>query len=371
MNICFIEDTPLHGGTQIWVAEAIRYLRGRGDAVTLLAPEGSWIAAEGEAGGARVVTYGWDAVTRQDARHRQVWAEALAESAVAVCTVHPPRGGFHCVPFAARCIRESRLQTVLLPKTGTIVPEYRRAFYQPDDKIRSHVIAIAEFTRRYLIEHYGIPAERVTRIYQGVDLTRFQDSPQVREAAAQRYPLPPEQHPVLACLGSWEPRKGQGILIEAVAHLAAGPLPDIHLMLVGDGPDEAQLRRQVRELHLEKQVSFHPFTRQPEYVFARADLVVLPSIAKEGLPNVLLEAMAMGKPVVASDLGGISEAVIHRKTGMLVPPGDGEALEAAIRALWQDVPLRREIRQNARAHVQQTFDKARQFQRFREFFEKV
>ena len=73
--------------------------------------------------------------------------------------------------------------------------------------------------------------------------------------------------------------------------------PNIHLILVGDGPDEGMLKGLVREKGLDDHISFFPFTQEPNYVFERLDITILPSLYKEGLPNVLLESMSMGVPV--------------------------------------------------------------------------
>lgn len=374
MHICFIEDTLLHGGTQIWVTEATRHFLACGEAVTVLAPEGSWVMEQCAKTDARVVTYDWDKVVSQDDHNRKIWMDALNDCDVAICTVHPPREGFRCSVFAARCIRESNLKTHLISKTGTIVPAYHREFYLPDNTVgleqsaRSSVIAIADFTRRYLIETYHIPSDRVTLIYQGVDLHRFWPTPALREEGLRRYPLSDGAGPVLGCIGSFEPRKGQAVLLEAVSALAAGPLPDVHLMLVGDGPDEEQLKEQVEALGLEKRASFFPFTRRPEYVFERADITVLPSLYKEGLPNVLLESMAMNTPVVASKLGGVPEVVLEGETGYTVEPGDSDQLADAIHRLWADQVIYHQMSEYARRLVEEKFDKENQFDRFMDHF---
>jgi hypothetical protein len=148
MHICFVEDTHLHGGTQIWVSEAVRDFLAKGHEVTLLTAAGGFNATDGAGTGARVVTYDFDDVTTEDGRHQQIWTDALAGADVAVCTVHPPRNGFHCSRFAARCIADAGSSTVLQPKTGTIVPDYLREFYAPPEPIRYHVISITGFTRR-------------------------------------------------------------------------------------------------------------------------------------------------------------------------------------------------------------------------------
>ena len=177
MHICFIEDTQLHGGTQIWVSEAVRAFLAAGHEVTVLTAADGFNAMDTATTDARVVTYDYDAVATQDAHHQSIWTEALAPADVAVCTVHPPRDGFHCSVFAAKCIADAGLDTVLEPKTGTIVPDYLAEFYAPPYDIRSHVICITDFTRRYMIDTYGIPEDRVSLVYQGTDVATFTPDP--------------------------------------------------------------------------------------------------------------------------------------------------------------------------------------------------
>ncbi len=248
MRICFIEDTPLHGGTQIWVTEATRAFIARGEDVTVLAPKESWVSEKCAEVGAQTATYDWNEVVNQSIEHIKIWTEALSECDVAVCTVHPPRNGFHCSVFAAKCIKEGNLNTYLIPKTGTIVPEYLREFYFPEETINSAIITITRFTQQYLIDTYKIPADKIKLIYQGTDVERFQSTEAGKREAMRRYPLPANASPILASVGSFEHRKGHPILFEAISKLVAGSLPNVHLMMVGDGPDEQALRDKVNEI---------------------------------------------------------------------------------------------------------------------------
>jgi glycosyltransferase involved in cell wall biosynthesis len=368
MRICFIEDTPLHGGTQIWVTEATQAFMARGEVVTVLAPEESWVSEKCAEVGARIVSYDWDEVVNQSNEHIQIWSEALSGCEVAVCTVHPPRNGFHCSVFAAKCIKESNLKTYLVPKTGTIVPEYHRKFYLPDETINTSILTITRFTRQYLIDAYKIPASKITLIYQGTDVERFQSTEAGKREAMRRYPLPANASPILASVGSFEQRKGHPVLFEAISQLVAGSLPNIHLMMVGDGPDEQALRDKVNELAIGRNVSFFPFTNEPQYVFERADVTVLPSLYKEGLPNVLLESMSMGVPVVSSNLGGVPEIVINGRTGFMVEPVNSDQLAQAIQKLWNDRTGYMKMRQNARQLMTENFDKEHQFDQFLKYF---
>jgi len=368
MRICFIEDTPLHGGTQIWVTEATRAFIARGEDVTVLAPEESWVSKKCAEAGARVVTYDWDEVVHQNNEHIKIWIEALRGCDVAVCTVHPPRNGFHCSVFAAKCIKEGNLNTYLILKTGTIVPEYLRKFYFPEETINSAIITITRFTQKYLIDTYKIPAGKIKLIYQGTDVERFQSTEAGKREALKRYPLPMNASPILASVGSFEHRKGHPILFEAISKLVAGSLPNIHLMMVGDGPDEEALRNKANAKGIERNVSFFPFINEPQYVFERADITVLPSLYKEGLPNVLLESMSMSVPVISSNLGGVPEIIINGKTGFMVEPGNSDQLANAILKLWNDRTSYMTMKQNARQLMTEKFDKERQFDKFLKYF---
>ena len=364
MRIGFIEDTYFHGGTQIWVMEAIQAFIKHNQEVSLLAPEGSWIVEQCHHTGAEIISYDWDEVIHEDSRNQEIWTKALKDCDVAICTVHPPREGFHCSVFAARCIKEGGLETHLIPKTGTIVPEYLREFYLPDETIHSSVISIADFTRRYLIETYNIPVEKVALIYQGTDTERFRHSDSAWKEAQNRYPLPRNASPILGSIGSFELRKGHPVLFEALGELVNSSLPNAHLMMVGDGPDEKMLKERAKDLGLDRNISFFPFTDEPNYIFERLDLTILPSLYKEGLPNVLLESMSMGVPVVSSNIGGVSEIVIDGETGYLVEPGNKSAFAEAIKKIWANQNNYWEMKLKARKLIVNQFDKVTQFERF-------
>ena len=368
MRIGFIEDTHLHGGTQIWVTEAIRAFIERGHEVTLLAPNESWMVKNNRQTNAHIFEYDWHDIVNHSSRYQEVWTEALRGCDIAICTVHPPRDGFHCSVFAGHCIREGKLSTHLLSKTGTIVPSYLREFYIPDESIKSSVIAIADFTRQYLISNYEIPEDKVKLLYQGTDIDRFQSNYDTQREAKKRYPVPEEASPILGIIGSIEPRKGHIVLFEALKKLANDQLPNIHLIVVGDGPDEASLKKLASELGMENRISFFPFTNEPNYIFERIDLTILSSLYKEGLPNVLLESMAMNVPVVSSNLGGVPELVINGETGLMVEPGDQDQLVSAIKEIWLNQELYQKMQENTRKLIEEKFNKAVQFDKFIEYF---
>ncbi len=372
MHIGFIEDTALRGGTQIWVTEAVRDFLAKGEEVTVLAPAGSFVAEDCRAVGARVCTYDYDAIVEQGEEFELLWRDALAPCAVAVTTVHPPRQDFHCSVFAGRVIKKYGLNTVLVPKTGSIVPWYKREYYLPEPDIPTQVISITKFTRRYLIDEYKLPADKVELIYQGTEVDRFTSTAASVAEAKQRYPLPEHAGPILGSIGAIENRKGQIILLQAMKLLLDnGKLPHIHLMIVGEGPDEEMLRAVTEVYGLSEHVSFFPFTREPNYVFERIDILAFPSLYKEGLPNVLLEAMSMQLPVISTRLAGIPEVVFDGETGFLTDPGNVEQFAEAIEKVWANPETCQIMGRKARDLMAKSMNKKVQFEVFRNFFHRI
>ncbi|MDD5698840.1 MAG: glycosyltransferase family 4 protein [Victivallaceae bacterium] len=372
MQIAFIEDTPLRGGTQIWVTEAVKTFIEAGEQVSVIAPEATFVATTCAGYGAAVTTYDFADIAIHPDRYREAWSSALSPCEVAVTTVHPPRYGFHCVGFGAACIKAGRLKTVMIPKTGSIVPWYRREYYLPDPEVETRIICITGFTRKYLQQVYQIPASMLALIYQGTEVDRFISTAASRAEALKRYPLKKNSTPVLGSIGALENRKGQIILLQAVKLLLdTGKLPDIQVMFVGEGPDEAMLKAVTKVYGLEEHVSFFPFTNQPNYVFDRIDILTLPSLYKEGLPNVLLEAMSMKVPVISTRLAGIPEVVIDGETGFLTEVGNVEQFAEAIAKITENPEIGIEMGQKARILIENKMNKKHQFEAFLEFFHKT
>ena len=196
----------------------------------------------------------------------------------------------------------------------------------------SCVITIAKYTKDFIVENMGVPADNITNVYNGTDTAKFQRTPEMAVEALKRYPCAtPENAFVVGCIGSYEERKAQSLLLKAAKKLIDdGRLPNIHCLLVGEGPDKEMLSDLIKELGLSDHVSLESFTKEPFYVFERCNVIALPSTGKEGLPNVLLEALAMEKPCVATNKYGMPEVVIDGTTGYVFPSGDVGALADAI-----------------------------------------
>jgi glycosyltransferase involved in cell wall biosynthesis len=183
----------------------------------------------------------------------------------------------------------------------------------------------------------------------GVDLSRFRPPSNAREPGPVR----------LLSVGRLAPAKGQLLLVHACAELRRQGMV-FELTLVGDGPDRARLEEAVRRHGLQPFVHFTGALNQAEVKreLARADVFVLPSLA-EGIPVVLMEAMASGLPCVTCPVNGIPELVEHGQSGLLATPGCSESLAVQLARLIDDPSLRYRLAVAGRAKVQQAFDGGR------------
>ena len=173
----------------------------------------------------------------------------------------------------------------------------------------------------------------------------------------------------IICVGRLSAEKGQAGLVEAFAAIA-GDHEHVELLFVGDGPERTPLESLAGSLGLEDRVSFAGRCAEQDTLnhIASADILVLPSFM-EGLPIVLMEAMAIGTPVIASRVAGIPELVEDGKSGLLFTPSDWEALSGCMRRLIEDIALRAELADAGRAAVLAEIDGQRSARKMLELFE--
>lgn len=213
------------------------------------------------------------------------------------------------------------------------------------------VVTISRSNAAVFEAECGGPIDKLEVIYCGIDGDVFRP---VERAATGRLRI--------ACVGTLHEVKGQRHLVEATAELIRRGT-DVGVRFIGDGPDREALARQVAELGLSDRVEFLGLRTRSEVValLAETDILVAPSVPtaagkREGLPVVLIEAMAAGVPVVASHLSGIPELVENEVTGLTVPPGDSGALADAIARLAGDPTLGSRMAAAGRQRVAADFD---------------
>jgi len=199
------------------------------------------------------------------------------------------------------------------------------------NRLTNLLVANSEAVRQDVIRQERVPAEKVRVIHNGINVSRYRVAPD--ETLRDALDIP-EGHTVVTVIANLIQYKGHRFLLEA-CRIVRERYPRIVVLLVGDGPCRAELEGMANRLGLASTVRFLGSRTDIPQVLALTDLVAHPSL-EEGFPNAVLEAMAAGKAVVATDVGGISEAVVHGETGLLVPPGDPTVLAEAIVQLLQD-----------------------------------
>jgi phosphatidyl-myo-inositol dimannoside synthase len=218
------------------------------------------------------------------------------------------------------------------------------------------VLAPSSDTIHKLIDVQGVPAEKIRKLPWPINPSFL-----VLAEASGALSLPrafPKQGRVILTVGRWaaaERYKGLDELIRAIPQLVT-IVPDLHLVAVGGGDDLPRLKRLAINLRIAECVHFleHLSNEDVAACYAHADLFALPSTS-EGFGLVFLEAMAFSKPVVAAAIGGTTDVVEDGINGLLVPPGDPDALVEALRRLLFDESLRRELGRRGEAIVRQKY----------------
>lgn len=182
----------------------------------------------------------------------------------------------------------------------------------------------------------GVPRSRCVLLENGIDADEFQR--RTPQGEAKRALGVPESALLLGGVGRLSPEKAFDVTLRSLAELVAGGV-DAHFVVVGEGSDRGRLEALVAELRLAGRVHFAGWQSDVRRYFEALDLFVLSSL-REGLPNVLLEAMAMGVPCVATRIAGVPRLVTDGVDGVLVEPGDRVGMTAALRGLLAD-PARR------------------------------
>lgn len=227
----------------------------------------------------------------------------------------------------------------------------------------AHAVTVSDYNLAYLREQYGDDARNATRLYNGIDLHKFACPPRGESGPAH-----------ILAVGRLVEKKGFPLLIEALRILRLRNL-DFRCTLIGDGPLRDALWQQIQQARLETQIAMPGLQPQSAIIDAMrsATLLAAPCVISEegdrdGLPTVLLEAMALGTPVISTAVAGIPELVIDGETGLCIPPENAVALADAIERLIGDATLRQSLSQQARRLIEREFDIERNAAQLRRIF---
>ena len=363
MNILFFQDTIGVGGGEIWVADVAVRLQEMGHNTSIGCPSGSWMEHQAEA---REIPY-FDYLIDEEFEGSLRWqlAEHLREHQIDIICCGIP-GTREEAPILDEAIREVGRGSILLrlgvsPGPGALSPERMGLEL---DTVGGIFVVSEEIRTRLLNEFPTLSPDSVHVLYNGVDLQKFDPA---RFSSADRKQLRrslgiPEDHRVIASVGRLDRIKNLPMLIESAKNVLASH-PETTFLIVGEGSEKQALLQAADDAGVRDNFCFAGFVEDIPRLMYTTDILVHASLS-EGLPNAVLEAMAMGKPVVASDVGGIPELIQHGHTGLLIPPRGSEDLTTVLCGLLETPQEMERIGYNARTQVEELFDRNDKIHRF-------
>lgn len=253
---------------------------------------------------------------------------------------------------------------------GWVERTWRTPLYYAIDRITlpryERVLCVSPDLRSQCLS-YGVPESRCVLVENGIDTGQYVRRIGVSEAK-QRLGLPSDR-PVIGAVGRLSPEKGFDLLIRAVNLLLRDGL-DVTLIIAGEGGQRPALEAFVAALGLGDRVRLLGYCAKTTTLYEALDVFALSSL-REGLPNVLLEAMAMEVSVVATRIAGIPRLIRHQENGLLVEAGSVEGLAEALACLLGDGPMRTRLQQAGRETVETSFSFEARMQKIRAIYDEM
>lgn len=253
------------------------------------------------------------------------------------------------------------ISTVPMPVDGFDVNPIKKFIYivlnKFSERFVDKFIVVSEALKDVMIERHKVDPQKVAMIYNGIEINEYRID-EAGEVIHGKLGLMEEiglksDVPVIGVIGRLVWQKGFEYFIEAIPGVL-NKFKDAKFLVVGEGLLEEELKAVSKKLKIDDKISFTGFRRDIKEILATIDIFVIPSLL-EGLPMILLEAMGMGKPIVATDIDGIKEVLENGKTGLLVPPRDTVALTDAIVNLLIYRDQAHQMGINARRVVEEKF----------------
>lgn len=259
------------------------------------------------------------------------------------------------------------VRAVIHSEHGRTFPDkpHRRFLQRLFTRYTDKVFAVSEQLKQDLVTHVGLSAARIDVLYNGVDTntTHGRDRSAIRRELGVR-----DSDIVIGSVGRLAPVKNYAILLRAVPGLLTNH--DVTVIFVGEGPERPALETLADSLQIRQQVRFLGHRNDVRALLDGMDIFVLPS-QSEGMSNTLLEAMAAGVPVVASDVGGNTEIVRDKQDGLIFPRDDLEQLRARLAILCNDSAYRKQLGRSGYARVLQAFSIQAMIARYEELYNRI
>ncbi|MGE3539925.1 MAG: glycosyltransferase family 4 protein [Candidatus Tectimicrobiota bacterium] len=267
--------------------------------------------------------------------------------------------------YLLRCWMGARRFALVSTAHAWVMMGLRGALYRRLDlwlmRRFNHLIAVSQATKDEMLQA-GLPSQLISVIHNAIDTREWAPCP-TRPTLRTELHIAPDV-PVLGYVGRIMPEKDLVTWLRAAA-LVGQKYPQAQFVLVGEGRDTStlgQLQQLATELGIRERVHFPGYRSQLLPIYAAFDVFVLTS-RREGLPNSVLEAMALGVPVVTTDVAGTKELVLHGQTGFVLPQGDVAGIAQAMLKLVEDTALRHGMGQASRQRVEQHFSFTGRLQR--------
>lgn len=246
----------------------------------------------------------------------------------------------------------------VIVSTSYAMGEFRREKKRRSDRILdamcsaipTHFVAVSKAVAFDGITRLHLDPQDITVIHTGIDPPQSSCEAAAAECRAKWGAV---GRPLVLTIARLSYEKGVDDLIDAAAELRRQH-PDVRVVVLGEGPDRPSLQARIDELRLGEVVTLAGFQKDVWPALVAADVVCMPS-RSEGMPNAILEAMSVCKPIVASNVGGIPEAILDGESGLLVDPANPPALAKALSRLLQDGSLSGRLGQNACKTIHQKF----------------
>lgn len=351
-------DADVFAGTERHLIDLAQGLKSRGVDVAVACPAGSPVATMADCGRMKVIRIEKKGVI--DARAVEQLRWRLRAGAISIIHAHNGRTAF-IAALARSLARRGRIvatQHFLAPahvhRAGISGMLSRTAHHWVNGRM-DHLIAISQAACCGMINRGEAMSGKVSIVHNGIpipDPAKLQSREAVRAGLGIR-----DVCPMIVCVARLEPEKNIGTLISAMKIVSCA-IPEARCMIAGEGSMGDLLKAEIERLNLGTSVRLLGFVRDTLSLINACDLFVLPSLA-EPFGLVLLEAMALGKPVIATQAGGPIEIVLDGESGLLVPPSDAYALASAIGKVAADVGVARRFGCGglARFHEQFTVDR--------------
>ncbi len=230
-----------------------------------------------------------------------------------------------------------------------------------------YTIAVSNFTRQHYLR-LGFRSAKMITMYNGIDLSNFTPRNAAHSAKSSLFGIP-EDSTVITTVAVLREPKGVQYMLQAFGHVAA-LVPNAYYIIAGDGDHRKTLEEMAQSLGIADRVIFMGYRKDIPEILAASDLFVFPTL-QDALPTVLLEAMAAGLPIIASQIGGVPEIITHGANGLLISPASPSSLSEACLRILQDEQLAARLTAAGLDTVQRRFDVQQQASSLYDLYQKV